>query len=274
MQPGMLLQDRFLCLRRLGKGGMGEVYLAVDKAANGIEVAIKKILQASAANEESFKRFQTEIEANRMIQSPHIVEAKEVLNSEEGLLYVMEYLPGGTLAEKMRAEKISHKNSVKILISICRGLSSIHERGFVHRDLKPENIFFDDLGNPKIGDFGLARVVGSNSLTQDKVVLGTTLYIPPEYIETGESDHRGDLYALGIIAFELLARKSPFPGRTTDEIIKSKFQPISITPLIDQKVDKSLIYITLKLLEFRLSNRYQTALEPLKALESWLDQQS
>lgn len=253
---------------------MGEVYLAEDKAANGIEVAIKRILQASVANEESFKRFQTEIAACKLIQSPHIVEAKEVVNSEEGLLYIMEYLPGGTLAEKIRLERISHKNCVKILIAICRGLTSIHERGFVHRDLKPENIFFDNFGNPKIGDFGLARVVGSNSLTQDKIVLGTTLYIPPEYIETGESDHRGDLYALGVIAFELFARKSPFPGTTADEIIRAKFQPLSITPLLEERLDKSLIAITLKLLELRLSNRYQSALEPLQALELWLIQQA
>lgn len=253
---------------------MGEVYLASDKAANGIEVAIKKILQASESSEESFKRFQSEIAACRMIQSPYVVEAKEVLNSPEGLLYVMEYLPGGTLAEMMKSQKISHKGAVKILIALCEGLRSIHEQGFVHRDLKPENIFFDSYGNPKIGDFGLARVVGSSSLTQDKIVLGTTMYIPPEYIETGESDHRGDLYALGVIAFELLAKRAPFSGRTAEDVIRSKFQPISITPLLDAKVDRKLQAVILKLLDLRLSHRYQSAFEPLQTLVLWLEEQA
>lgn len=262
----MELPERFKLVRKLGKGGMGEVYLVRDQAANNEFVAIKRILTSSKEIDNSLNRFLKEIATQMSIESPYVVESKEVITQNQSVFCVMEYLKGGTLRDLIKEEPLKEEEGIPILKGILLGLKDIHKKGLVHRDIKPENIFFTENREVKIGDFGLAREPGSLSLTQDHIVLGTTLFVPPEYIETGESDHRGDLYALGVCAYEMFTGSLPYPTTPPQTTLTAKFKPAPIGHLINAKLSTKLSALIIKLLDFRVTRRIQSAEEALNFL--------
>ncbi len=262
----MELPERFKLVRKLGKGGMGEVYLVRDQAANNDFVAIKRIVASSMEAENALARFLKEIATQMSLESPYVVESKEVITGSQSVFCVMEYLEGGTLRDLIKDEPLGVPEGISILKGVLLGLKDIHQKGLVHRDIKPENIFFTKNREVKIGDFGLAREPGSLSLTQDHVVLGTAMFVPPEYIETGESDHRGDLYALGVCAYEMLTGSLPYPASPAQATLAAKFKPVPLGPLVNSKLPTELIALITKLLDFRVTRRIQSAEEALEFL--------
>lgn len=271
VQPGTNLGGRYEVIRSIGAGGMGAVYLACDTRYRDFFVALKVLYPGIIKTKESRERFRNEIVASYRVNHINIVRAFEYFDEDDFQAYAMEYVDGGDLAEKMNGGKLSWVVATNILKQIAAGLEAIHAQGVVHRDLKPENILLTKAGIVKISDFGVARLRGSITLTQAGAMVGTPKYVSPEYVETGECDHRGDIYALGVMAFELLTGESPFRSDTKVSLMLERFN-IDLTKLqeIGPDCPPALIKIVTKALSVSLEGRYQSAKqlwEDLDALE-------
>lgn len=208
-------------LRRLGAGGMGEVFLAWDERLQR-HVAIKRLrsdLRMTAARK---KRFRREAQAAARLSHPAIVQVHDFLADPDGDAIVMEYVAGSTLAQLVAEASIDVRTALRVARQIAEGLAKAHEMGFVHRDLKAENVMITPPGEVKVLDFGLAKVLGHSeldgSLTRDGAVLGTVRAMSPEQASGFEIDARSDLYSLGILLYEMLTGLSPYRGETAQQI--------------------------------------------------------
>ncbi len=203
-------------LRRLGSGGMAEVFLA-EQQSLGRQVALK-VLHAQLAGDASYvQRLQNEARAAASLVHPGIVQIYEVGQAEGVHFIAQEYVQGKNLAQAMeRAGALPPGLVLDILLQVVSALCKAQELGIVHRDLKPENILLSHLGEVKVADFGLARVLGTDSktLTQVGVTMGTPLYMSPEQIEGQTVDARSDIYSLGVTVYHLLAGEPPHTGET------------------------------------------------------------
>jgi serine/threonine protein kinase len=219
--PGTRLDGRFVLVRLLGEGGMGRVYLATD-TSNGAEVAVK-VLSDDRPIPNAAARFQREARAIARIEHDNVVRVDHVGASPKGgLYYVMEHLQGEDLAELLEREgRLPWPRVLHFALQVCDGLQAAHERGVVHRDLKLENCFRvtrgDDRDFVKILDFGVAKLLRpdpeqSDRLTNTGATLGTPAYMAPELCRGREIDHRVDVYALGVMLYELLTGELPFTG--------------------------------------------------------------
>jgi CRP-like cAMP-binding protein len=209
---------------RLGRGGMAVVYRAV-RTSTGEPVALKMMDPEYIYDRNANQRFQREASVGMTLKHPGIVRVHEQFSAYQTQFFVMDYCGGGTLAHRMRRGKpLAIAESRRILAQIAESLTYAHSQGVVHRDLKPGNILFDDAGNVRLADFGLARAAAEPSLTQTGQVLGTPRYMPPEQL-TGEiADARADIYALGCIAFELFAGGPPFLSGDFASLFKEKME--------------------------------------------------
>lgn len=247
---------------------MGEVYLAQDVANPDFYVALKVIppgvIDAPAARE----RFRNEIVAAYRISHPNIIKAYEYFDGEGLQAYAMEYVTGGDLLNRIKREPIRAEEATRYLRQIASALETIHAAGIVHRDLKPENILIAADGDIKLADFGVARLRGSHTLTQAGAMVGTPKYIPPEYLETGESDHRGDIYALGVLGYEMLSGVSPFPADSR-ELLTVRRGAVKVPPLtkVAPHCPPGLALIVERAMSPNLAQRYQSALELRRDLE-------
>jgi serine/threonine-protein kinase len=212
---------QYVIRSKLGEGGMGEVYLA-EQPAIGRKVAIKVVhanLLRGLANSEGIERFRNEAKAAARLESPHIVQIYNWGELDDGTLFMaMEYLSGVTLAGLLRQRKqLEPELAVHIATQICAALTEAHAAGIVHRDLKPSNIMLIERGGnehfAKVLDFGVAKLEGAD-ITRSGALFGTPQYMSPEQLQAGHIDGRSDLYALGVILFELLAGKPPFVSST------------------------------------------------------------
>jgi len=266
LRVGQIIKGHYEILRLIGRGGMGEVYKARDKALSGQIVAIKNINTELLKQGDLKKRFQREIISAFSLHHPNIVRGIEYID-EEGLdAFAMEYVNGGDLLSFMKGRP-DHRRAMPVLVGILLGLAAIHDAGMVHRDLKPENILLTTELLPKISDFGAARFLGSQSITQEGVWLGTPMYIAPEYIETGEMDERGDIFAWGVIAYELIAGRSPYQAKTKTDLITARFSKAPTVIEVNGKIPLALSLIIEKAMEVRILERYQSVRELLKDLE-------
>lgn len=211
----MSAADRFEIGPRLGRGGMGEVYRALDRST-GRTVALKLLYAQYADDPAYLKRFEREVELARRAASPYVVGV-EGYGVRDGAPYlVMEFVDGPTLREAViQAGPLGWPRARAMLGKIARGLAAVHGAGVVHRDLKPSNILIAPNGDPKLSDFGIARAADLTSLTATSAVLGTPAYLPPE----GARNERSDLYSLGVVGYELMAGTPPFEGPTPQEVI-------------------------------------------------------
>lgn len=230
--PGsQLLAERYFLERRLGRGAMGQVYLASDKKFSMRHVAVKTVRQDLLSSEdlqegEAIARFEREAQAAASIQHPNTVSVTDFGETGEGIFFlVMEYVEGETLHKLLRREgTLTVKRAVSLLRQIADGVEAAHELNILHRDLKPANIFIMQKGKGdgfvKVGDFGLAKIinqtvtdVSSNATPSSRGIIGTPEFMSPEQMqpETGV-DARADLYALGTIAYLMLGGKTPFTG--------------------------------------------------------------
>jgi predicted Ser/Thr protein kinase len=202
---------KFEILDRLGQGGMGTVYKARDPGLDRL-VALKTILPGLLQSEEAKERFYREARAVARLQHPNIVTVFEAGDFEGTLFIAMELLEGQDLAQVLQVAR-SVEEKVKIVVEVCHGLDYAHKRGVIHRDIKPANIRLLPNGSVKIVDFGIARL-GESHMTQTGLVLGTPSYLAPEVLAGGRVDHRADMWAVGIVLYELLAGRKPYASPT------------------------------------------------------------
>lgn len=249
----------------VGRGGMGVVYRARREGSDAV-VALK-VMRSDLFSPQNARRFQREIEALRRLDHPLVARLRDSLTIDGCPVLEMEFVEGTTLARWARESSASVEARLRVLADICDAVQFAHEHGVVHRDLKPENVLVAADGRPKVLDFGLARVVdgmeSSPSLaTQTWQLLGTVRYMSPEQAAGGEVDARTDVYALGVIAYELLSGDLPYDlerlstPRALLEITTAKPRRLATR---DNGIDADLDAIIHKALEKEPADRYQSA---------------
>ncbi len=208
---GQTLDGRYVVRSRIARGGMAMVYLG-DDLRLGRRVAIKMMHPHLSDDENFTRRFEQEARSAAGLGHPNIVNVFDQGEANGVPYLVMEYLPGITLRELLKQHRqLTSDQAAEISEAILSGLAAAHEAGIVHRDLKPENVLLADDGRIKIGDFGLARAVSANTTT-GQALLGTIAYLSPELVTRGIADARSDVYAFGILLFEMLTGQQPYTG--------------------------------------------------------------
>ena len=267
-----ILDARYQVMKKLGEGGMSYVYLAKE-ISSGETVAIKVLSPRLASDKSSVERLRREAGLAMRLDHPNVCRILRLGESEDGLIYlVMPFLKGELLSDReVRGGPMDIPLSVALLKQMCAGLHHAHELQIIHRDLKPENVMLvpDDGGGIEravVMDFGLAKERRADpaiaKLTATGIILGTPEFMSPEQIRGKTLDARSDLYALGIVAFEMLTGKLPFQGRNAQEmmIARLRSQPVPIRqyrPDVPEPVERALS----KALQTNPDGRYMTAIE-------------
>ena len=223
LAQGDLLADRYRIEAVLGEGGMGKVYLARDLLFNSLPVAFKT-LHAELCRELRHKqRFLREVELSRMLNHPNVVKVYEVGALGEALYLTMEYVEGMTLKQRLKEGRPSATEIITILKEMCKGLEAVHGANIMHRDLKPGNVLLGKNGEVKIADFGVARP-GISELTAHDEVIGCAPYIAPEAWMGRNVTLIADLYALGVIAYEMVSGELPFDGNSPADLMRKHLE--------------------------------------------------
>ena len=212
-----MLDERYVIRSRIARGGMAMVYLANDLRLER-RVAVKVMHEHLAEDENFTRRFEQEARSAARLSHPNLVNVFDQGHDLGRTYLVMEYLPSITLRELLKQQKrLTAEQALEIGEAVLSGLAAAHHAGIVHRDLKPENVLLADDGRIKLGDFGLARAVSANTTT-GQALLGTIAYLSPELVTRGVADARSDLYAFGIMMYEMLAGTQPFTGEQPMQI--------------------------------------------------------
>ena len=247
--------DRYRVRERLGQGGMGALFLALDPAIDRL-VAIK-VLRVD--NPDVRERFQREARLAARLQHPNIVTVYDVGEHDGQPFIAMEYIPGETLAELIRRRApLDTRQRVELVIEICSGLAFAHKHGIVHRDIKPANLILSrDSNILKILDFGIARA-GESGLTQVGMVIGTPNYMSPEQVRGDAIDHRSDIFAVGLVLYELLVYRQAFEAETQPAVLMKILsdQPAPLA-MLDPLVDAGIAQVVYKALAKNPADRYQ-----------------
>ena len=259
--PRTVVVPGYEVLEELGRGGMGVVYKARQVGLKRI-VALKMILGGVHAGAEVLARFRTEAEAVARLQHPHVVQIHEI-GEQDGLpFFSLEYCAGGSLDQRIRKDRLTPHEAAVLVEKLAQGVQAAHDRGILHRDLKPANVLFTEDATPKIADFGLARKLEEQGQTATGAVLGTPSYMAPEQA-AGNKQGMGpatDVYALGVILYELLTGRPPFQAAMPlDTLMKVLNEdPVPVRRL-QPKVARDLETICLKCLEKTPARRYASA---------------
>ena len=261
LPPGTVVGDTYEVDARIGAGAMGEVY-AARHVKLGKRVAVKVIGRRLSEDDAAIERFAMEARTLAQVQHPAIVAVDHVGELADGRAYfVMEFLRGESLFERLQRGRMPLPEALRVLDQMARGLEAAHGEGVIHRDLKPENTFLVHLpGEPpavKLVDFGLAKLRHADAdfraeRTQSGVAVGTPMYMSPEQARGPDVDHRTDIYALGVVAYELVLGQTPFPhARTAPELFAAHLHeapplPRSIWPEIPPPLDLALFAMLAK----------------------------
>jgi len=227
-----IINKRYRIQRLLGRGGMGDVYLANDEVLGEI-IALKVISPRWGQDSEIGERFRREASAARKITSPNVIRIHDLGEAEGGFLYIsMEYFPGNTLSEVLQTRGVlDEKQTQDIIGQICDGLKVAHMIGIVHRDLKPQNILVGERNSVKIIDFGLAKITHQNNMTATGVLLGTPLYMSPEQVKGRPIDIRSDIYSLAAMTYHAVTGRPPFTGENPIAIGFAHCNETPVTPI-------------------------------------------
>jgi hypothetical protein len=257
---------------------MGEVYRTWD-ARLGREVAVKVLPASMASDADRLRRFEQEAKAAGALQHPNVLAVYDV-GSHEGSPYIVsEQLQGETLRERLGAGDLTPRKAVEHAVQIARGLAAAHEHGIVHRDLKPENVFVCRDGTVKILDFGVAKLRGepaggsedetASQVTRPGTIVGTVAYMSPEQVRGQPVDARSDIFALGVVLYEMLARRRPFGGETLAEVQIAilREEPREL-PAIDGRVPAAVDRVVRRCLEKRPEDRFDTARDVALSLDA------
>ena len=260
-------------LEEVGRGGQGVVFRARQKSLNRT-VALKVISLGQWASKAHLKRFRLEAEAAAKLEHPGIVPIHEVGERDGSCYFSMKFVEGGQLDEVARRQPMPIRRAVELIAKVARTVHYAHEHGILHRDIKPGNILLDAKGEPHLTDFGLARLVETeSSVTQTLDVLGTPSYMAPEQAVGNNAavSSATDVYGLGAVFYQLLTGQPPFAGGATYETIKLLLDTEPRQPrLLNSKIDRDLSTICLKCLEKDPKRRYSSALALAEDLERWL----
>src|SRR5437588_857452 len=271
--PALIEFDDYELLKEIGRGGQGVVYRARQKSLNRI-VALKIIGVGRWATEAHLRRFRLEPEAVAGLTQPSIVAIHEIGERDGCCYFSMNFVDGKALDEVAKREPISIRRAAELMARLARTVHYAHERGILHRDIKPGNILLDAEGEPHLTDFGLARLVETEStVTRTTDVLGTPSYMAPEQARGNNAalTNAIDIYGLGAVFYQLLTGRPPFTGPTTYEIVRLLLETDARQPrLLNPKVDRDLCTICLKCLEKDPQRRYSSALALAEDLERWL----
>src|SRR6266566_5279193 len=260
-------------LEEIGRGGQGVVYRARQKSLNRI-VALKVIGLAHWATEAHVKRFRMEAEAAAHLDDLRIVPIYEIGERDGACYFSMKLIEGGQLDKIIGSELMSGRKAAELTAKLAHTLHHAHQNGVLHRDVKPGNILLDAKGEPHLTDFGLARLVETEStVTRTLEVLGTPSYMAPEQAagNNAQLTSATDVYGLGAVLYQLLTGHPPFAGGTTYETVRLVLDAEPRQPrLLNPKVDRDLNTICLKCLEKDPRRRYSSALALAEDLERWL----
>ena len=243
----------------VGAGGMGTVYRVAHRATG--QVAAAKLLNAGAMGSTALERFRNEARIHQTLSHPCIAAMHEFLEVDGVPCLVMEYVDGETLEEHLRQRgPLPLRESLRIFGALSDAVGYMHQRGIVHRDLKTNNVKLDSRGMVKLLDFGIATSAGSPRLTGTGNVVGTLMCLSPEQLRTGRAEPRSDIWALGILFYEMLTGRAPFegeaPGLLTERILNGSYLPPSeVRPELPREVDR----IVARCLRVRPEDRYATA---------------
>jgi serine/threonine-protein kinase len=229
---GAVLADRYQVLALLGEGGMGAVY-RVTHTTLGKQFAVKVLRSELARDAELSQRFIREARAMAQINNPNVIQVTDFGELDDGRpFFVMELLSGRSLASLLREQAVAAWSALIIARHVAEALASAHDCGIIHRDLKPDNVYVaPESWQVKVLDFGLAYIVGSSRLTRSGVVFGTPQYMSPEQASGGAVDHRADIYALGIVLYEMLAGRVPFEADSYMGVLtKQMYTPAAPLP--------------------------------------------
>src|SRR6059058_3916179 len=260
-------------LEEIGRGGQGVVYRAHQKSLNRT-VALKVIGLGHWATEAHLKRFRLEAEAAASLEHPGIVPIHEVGERDGSCYFSMKFIEGGQLDEVVRREPMPVRRAAELIAKVARTVHYAHEHHILHRDIKPGNILLDQQGEPHLTDFGLARLVETEStVTRTMEVLGTPSYMAPEQAvgNNARVTSATDGYGLGAVLYQLLTGHPPFAGGTTFETVRLVLDTEPRQPrLLNPKVDRDLATICLMCLDKDPQRRYSSALALAEDLERWL----
>jgi len=262
-----IVGSRYRIERSVAAGGMGEVFLATDSVLER-PVAVKILHRNLSADPGFVERFRREARAAAGLNHPNVVAVYDWGESGRTYYMVMEYVPGASLREVLRAAgRLDSSQATDVLGQVLPALDHAHRRGIVHRDLKPENIILTPDGRAKVADFGLARAYANPSTTRTLTVIGTPQYLAPEQVSGEPADPRSDLYSLGIVAFELLVGDPPFAGPTPFAVanmqLRDPVPPPSTFPGVSDELDAWIGATTRK----DRAQRPESAAEALTLLE-------
>ena len=267
LEPGQTL-THFRILSKIGQGGMGEVYRARDERLNR-DVAVKVLSTGTLADESARKRFRREALALSKLNHPNI-ETVHDFDTQDGVDFlVMEYIPGVTLNEKILEGALPEKVIAKLGVQLAEGLTAAHDQGVIHRDLKPGNLRVTPDGRLKILDFGLAKMLGPRTATATTLILtktpamaGTLPYMAPEQLQGEEADPRTDIYAVGVVLYEMATGQLPFSEELSSQMTDAILHRTPVAPrAVNDVVSPDLERIILKCLDKEPENRYQSAKE-------------
>ena len=246
-------------IEKIGAGGMGEVYLAEDTQLNR-KVALKFLPPHLCQDDDCRARFKREAQAAAKLNHPNIVTIYEVSDYQGRPYFSMEHIEGRALGDVIKKNELSISEIIDLAIGICEGLNKAHQAGIVHRDIKPSNIVIDADGRPKLLDFGLAAIRGSEKLTMSGSTLGTIGYMSPEQIEGKGIDRRSDLFSLGVVFYEMITGRAPFKGDSDAATLNSVLNDIpQLLSKYRTDIPDSMQRIVDKALDKNLETRYQAA---------------
>ncbi|MDQ3792425.1 MAG: protein kinase, partial [Actinomycetota bacterium] len=258
-----LIDDRYEPGGLLGGGGMAEVYLAHDEIL-ARDVALK-VLRGQYANDDGFvERFRREAKNAAALNHPNIVQVYDQGSTGDGTYYIaMEYVPGGTLAERIKREgPLDPREAAGIAARVAEALAVAHARGIVHRDIKPQNVLLTASGGAKVADFGIARAASAQTVTETSLILGTASYMSPEQVRGERVGPESDLYSLGVVLYEMLTGEPPY---SADNPLATAMKHLEEPPRHPREanpaVPESLDALTVRLLAKSPEDRYASAAE-------------